>query len=227
MKILGTKDESLDIIDKAYSDLHPQYVEVDADEAPQVGASNAALRMRLRVLDGLMYLDSTHDLSSADIRLGRLGRRSKKWTTRNGNELSKKTNGWRIVEPITANAIHNTVREHLFDSIVLKLSQKDVDRKTRARYPYRYDVRLCTDGGTSQLTAKYLTGCFGYIDGNGYWVVKKGHSRIIMDSVGYSASQCYAIVVNGIFLPFRVYQCALGDDNRGVNCSFGMTPSAI
>lgn len=200
--------------------MHPRY-ELAKDEETEdasIGDATSAIRMRLRVLNGRMYLDSTHNLDNADVRLGRVGRSTKRYLDKQtGKIISKKTNGWRITGPLSEKII-KVPRADYFLGLSLRRNLNPTDPATHKRYSFRYQVWLHSENHDAILTSYGLTSCFGYIDDSGSWVVRNGHSTAIL-LPGSSAKQTYAVVINGFFLPFITTQSSDSEKT-----TFGMAP---
>lgn len=211
---------------KAYADLHPRYAVVDDIDAPvlpdgEVPESGtpatpstfSAVKMRLRAINGVLFIDSDADISSAKIQLGRLGR---SYSARYFGEPVKK-NGWRIYD-------HETVAKGTRDFTLQYISLSAVEWSVTG-YPYRYKVLFNTDEGSSYAAAWSLTSCFGSITSDSVRI-RSGHN--VMEVISYAlvnrciqASQVFAIVVDGDYLPFRV---TISNEKNEEGFRYGITP---
>ena len=178
---------------KEYIDLHPQYVEVEDATAPD--NAHSPVRMRLRFIDGYIYLDSD-ELISGKIELARLGRsssRHKDPTTGKKRRILK--HGWRIYRRYTKKTDNSS---HILEEITL-----GTPTHIRGHF-FRYPILLAYDGDQHECTPMELMGCFG-IALEVHARVRSGHHLEILDA-GHegSASQKYAFVINGVYLPFEL-----------------------
>lgn len=179
---------------KEYIDQHPQYVEVEDATAPD--NAHSPVRMRLRFINGAIYLDSS-DLVSGKIELARLGKsssRHKNLLTGEKRRITK--HGWRIYNWETKRTDNSS---HLLKGIRL-----GTPNLIKGRF-YRYSIQMENqDTDDNQMTPQELMGCFGIAESD-YARVKNGHKSVEIDERNPStAAQKYALVINGVYLPFEL-----------------------
>lgn len=210
---------------KAYADLSPKYKvvgevtdpEIPEDNNPE-GSSGGAIisatpRMKLRHIAGRLYVHSNSDLVEATIQLGRLGRSySGKKDLPFGKRSKIKKNGWRIYNHETKKDENNRSDTRLIGMRLIHSPRLD--------YPgeYRYVIEFVTDNFETMDAAYALASSFGSISTD-VWHMSTSHgTKIIGD--GSSASQTFAVVINGTYLPFRLFMLAISDSDY----SLGLTP---
>ena len=200
---------------KEYVDLHPRYEEVEDIVAPKSNVTPKLARMRF--IDKKIYVDCSESLGeSKTVSLARLGRHFSWHKPKDGSRTFKvKKHGWRIYNPDTC---QNGTR----DSYLISLR---LDFKTKARGYYRYQLMLETDeDGLIPATPINLMGCFGHADDT-FAKLKHGHQwETIPSEDDFYASQTYAIVIDGAYLPFRL--TAHWENDEGKVC-YGGTPLSL
>ena len=212
---------------KQYVDLHPRYrilgevPEVNSPELPGGSENSSTIRStvytRVRCIDGILCIFSKSDLSQADIQLGRLGRSySRVRDAQLEPSESRKKNGWRIYKYNTDN------RSTALKNVSLEQEIEKYDGM------FKYEVVFISrDGFRSSAAAYALCYCFGERTEDGGFKIKNGHSTVVVkpyavDELVVQASQTFAVVINGVFYPFRMTVT-----NSGVSTDelfFGLTP---
>ena len=207
---------------KAYADLSPKYKVVGEVVEPETPGgdpgeggttpSASAPRMKLRHIDGILYVESDIDLADAKIQLGRLGRSYSRVKGLDGYHGRKKNNGWRIYNPTTKKADN-------YNSDT-RLTGMRLVHRPRLDFPdeYRYAIEFVTDNFET-TDAKYaLASSFGTISTD-EWHMSTSHGTKTI-GIGSSASQTFAVVINRTFLPFRLFMQAVEEGEY----SLGLTP---
>lgn len=208
---------------KAYADLSPKYKVVGEVVEPETPGgdpgeggttpSASAPRMKLRHIDGILYVESDIDLADAKIQLGRLGRSYSRGKGLDGYHGRKKKNGWRIYNPTTKKADN-------YNSDT-RLTGMRLVHRPRLDFPdeYRYAIEFVTDN-LETTDAKYaLASSFGTISTD-EWHMSTSHGTKTI-GIGSSASQTFAVVINGLYLPFRLFMQMVDPDE---GCTLGLTP---
>lgn len=199
---------------KAYADLSPKYKVVEEVLAPKLpdgntpgkggegtgsGSSATSANMRLRYIDGVLYVYSDIDLDGAKVQLGRLGR---SYSGKKSRENRRKKHGWRIYNP-------GSKKDRNFQSDT-RLEELRLNLVGNEPLGYRYGVEFVTLAGSDSgdENAKRLASCFGNItEINCSLTTSRGKCTVYTydESEDFAqASQIFAIVINGHFLPFRL-----------------------
>ena len=207
---------------KAYADLSPKYKVVGEVVEPETPGgdpgeggttpSASAPRMKLRHIDGILYVESDIELADAQIQLGRLGRSFSRVKGHDGEHYKKKKNGWRIYNPTTK-------KDDNYNSDT-RLTGMRLIHRPRLDYPdeYRYAVEFVTDDFDTTEADYALASSFGSISTD-EWHMSTSHGRKLI-GMGASASQTFAVVINRTFLPFRLFMQAVQEGEY----SLGLTP---
>ena len=179
---------------KEYVDLHPQYEEVEDVLAPE--SDITPKRARMRFIRKNIYVDCSESFGeSKEVQLARLGRHYSQHRPADGSDkYNIVKHGWRIYNYRTT---MKGDRDRKLYAIYLEYEGK-------AHGYYRY--RLMLEIGDKEIidaTPQNILGCFG-IAGEQNASLRHGHKLALIPAYNYYASQTYAIVIDGAYLPFRL-----------------------
>lgn len=219
---------------KAYADLRPRYKVVESISAPTLPDGNTPesgggsinggsivvknTEIRVRCIDGILCIFSKSDLSQADIQLGRLGRsNSRVRDAQLEPSEPRKKNGWRIYK----------YNDYNRSTALKNISLEQEIEKYDGMFKYEV-VFISRDGFRSSAAAYALCYCFGERTEEGGFRLKNGHSTVEVKPYAVNesfvqASQTFALVINGVFYPFRMTVCNSGSSHVD-ELLFGLTP---
>lgn len=149
--------------------------------------------VRLRVVSDVLYVESKTDLTGATVKFARALKKNRKSFMTNGGYVA--SHAWRVYAGRSADA-RTPIRPI---TGVFSLEDHPYGRKEEwfdATYPYRYRVVVGTTAGNRYMDATTLLEAFSRKVSNLYRI-HTGHGG------SKSAKVKMAVIINGIFLPFR------------------------